>query len=265
MLQQTQVSRVLEKYPAFLRSFPTIRSLATARQSDVVRAWQGMGYNNRAVRLSALAKRIVKEHSGRIPRNYDGLLALPGIGPYTARAILSSAFGLAVPVVDVNVQRFLSRMFWRMPRFSSMRSKADIWRLAHEILPSRSAYDWNQSLMDVGATICTARRPRCEICPVSGLCASRTFMIGDTAPAGSRELSFAGMPLRMYRGRIVEKLRSVPPGGSLRIDVLGRAIFSGFSARNRRWLLGLITGLERDGLIAVSGDGGLTTTRVRLA
>jgi A/G-specific adenine glycosylase len=265
MLQQTQVSRVLEKYPAFLRRFPTIRSLAAARQADVVRAWQGMGYNNRAVRLSNLAKTVVNAHSGRIPRDYDGLLALPGIGPYTARAVLSSAFGLAVPVVDVNVRRLFSRIFWRMPRFSSMRSDADIWRFAHEILPSHSAYDWNQALMDAGATVCTARSPRCQECPVAGLCASRTSMIRESMPTRSRELSFAGVPYRIYRGRIVERLRSVPRGSSLRMDMLGRAIFSGFSSRNRRWLLGLLTGLEKDGLISVRGDGGLTTTRIRLA
>jgi A/G-specific adenine glycosylase len=265
MLQQTQVSRVLEKYPAFLQKFPTIRSLAAARQSDVVRAWQGMGYNNRAVRLSTLARTVVDEHSGRIPQNYDGLLALPGIGPYTARAVLSSAFGLAVPVVDVNVRRFFSRVFWRMPRCSSMRSEADIWRLAHKILPSRSAYDWNQALMDVGATVCTARAPRCPVCPVAGLCASRTSMIRETTPTRSRDLSFAGVPYRIYRGRIVERLRSVPPGALVRMDVLGCAIFSGFSSRNRRWLLGLLAGLKRDGLISVRGDGGLTTTRIRLA
>jgi len=265
MLQQTQVSRVLEKYPAFLRRFPTIRSLAAAHQSDVVRAWQGMGYNNRAVRLSALARTVVDEHSGRIPRNYDGLLALPGIGPYTARAVLSSAFGLAVPVVDVNVRRFFSRIFWRMPRFALMRSDADIWNLAHKILPLRSAYDWNQAIMDAGATVCTARTPRCPECPVAGLCASRTSMIRETTPIRSRELSFAGVPYRIYRGRIVERLRSVPRGASLRMDMLGCAIFSGFSPRNRRWLLGLLTGLERDGLISVRGDGGLTTTRIRLA
>ena len=265
MLQQTQVNRVLEKYPVFLRRFPTIRSLAAARQSDVVRAWQGMGYNNRAVRLSALAKAVVHEHSGCIPRNYDGLVALPGIGPYTARAVLSSAFGLAVPVVDVNVRRFFSRMFWRMPRFSSMRSDADVWKLAHEILPSRSAYDWNQALMDAGATVCTARSPRCQECPVAGLCASRTSMIRGSTPIRSREPTFADVPYRIYRGRIVERLRSVPRGSSLRMEVLGHAIFSGFSPRNRRWLLGLLAGLEKDGLISVRGDGGLTTTRIRLA
>jgi A/G-specific adenine glycosylase len=265
MLQQTQVSRVLEKYPVFLQKFPTIRSVAAARQSDVVRAWHGMGYNNRAVRLFTLAKIVVEEHSGRIPRDYEGLLALPGVGSYTARAVLSSAFGVAVPVVDVNVRRLFSRIFWRMPRFSSMRSDADIWRLAHEILPSRSAYNWNQALMDLGATVCTARAPRCPVCPTAGLCASRTSMIRETTPVRSRELSFAGVPYRIYRGRIVERLRSVPRGASLRMDLLGCAVFSGFSPHNRRWLLGLLTGLERDGLISVRGDGGLTTTRIRLA
>jgi A/G-specific adenine glycosylase len=265
MLQQTQVSRVLEKYPAFLHTFPTIRSLAAARRSDVVRAWQGMGYNNRAVRLHTLAKIVVAEHTGRIPRDYDALLALPGIGPYTARAVLSSAFGLAVPIVDVNVQRFLSRVFWRMPGTSSLRSSGEIWTLAHEILPSRSAYNWNQALMDAGATICTARSPRCPICPSAGLCASRTSMIRTSTPANSREPSFAGIPHRIYRGRIVERLRSVPGGGSIRIDLLGRAVFPGFSPRDRHWLLGLLANLESDGLVHVKGDGGLTTTRIKLA
>ena len=265
MLQQTQVSRVLEKYPAFLHTFPTIRSLAAARRSDVVRAWQGMGYNNRAVRLHTLAKIVVDDHTGRIPRDYDALLALPGIGPYTARAVLSSAFGLAVPIVDVNVRRFLSRVFWRMPGTSSLRSSGELWTLAHEILPSRSAYNWNQALMDAGATICTARRPRCPICPTASLCASRTSMIRKSTPADSREPSFAGIPHRIYRGRIVERLRSVSGGGSIRIDLLGRAVVPGFSPRNRRWLLGLLASLESDGLVSVRGDGELSTTRVTLA
>ena len=114
MLQQTQVSRVLEKYPLFLKQFPTLRALARAERSSVIRAWRGMGYNNRAVRLHLLAQTVVNSHGGVLPRTEEELTLLPGIGRYTARALLSSVFHIPVPVVDVNVHRFFSRLFWPM-------------------------------------------------------------------------------------------------------------------------------------------------------
>jgi A/G-specific adenine glycosylase len=262
MLQQTQVSRVLGHYPRFLRRFPTMRSLARARQRDVVLAWQGMGYNNRAVRLHALASALV-ERNMRIPSNAESLLELPGIGKYTAHAILSSVHGLPVPVVDVNIRRLLSRVFWRMPSTADMRSEAEIWRTAVRILPRRGVYEWNQALMDIGATICTGRHPSCSLCPLGGICASRKRMTRATRKTRKAEPGLHGVPDRIYRGRIVEVLRRTEAGFPL--EALGREIHPGFSPPDAPWLESLLGGLERDGLIRIMQRRGLQRSRVVLA
>jgi A/G-specific adenine glycosylase len=265
MLQQTQVSRVLEKYPQFLRRFPTLRSLARAQQRDVVLAWRGMGYNNRAVRLHQLALAVVHHHRGKIPQDFDSLIALPGIGRYTANALLSSAFRNQVPVVDVNIQRLLSRIFWRMKTTGAMRRTHELWDLAEAILPKGRAYDWNQALMDVGALVCTARNPKCASCPVGSLCSSRTTMTRTPAPRSQREPALNGIPHRIYRGRIVEALRGLNGTQSIRADVLARAIHPNFGRRNVTWFRTLLSRLERDGLIHVRGNRLLHSTRVSLA
>ena len=259
MLQQTQVSRVLGAYPRFLRRFPSIRSLARARRRDVVFAWRGMGYNNRAVRLHALASVLV-ERDRRIPSDAASLLELPGIGKYTAYAILSSVHGLPVPVVDVNIRRLLSRVFWRMPSTADMRDESEIWRMAQRILPRRGVYDWNQALMDIGATICKARRPLCRRCPLTGLCASRTSM--TEAPRGARktEPGLDGVPNRIYRGRIVEALRKKETGFGM--EALGREIHPEFSADDVPWLESLLEALERDGLLRLRRGRTLKDSRV---
>ncbi len=262
MLQQTQVSRVLVLYGRFLRRFPSMRSLARAPRRDVILAWRGMGYNNRAVRLHALASVIVGRGM-HIPRSAEELLELPGIGKYTAHAILSSVHGLPVPVVDVNVRRLLSRVFWRMPTTADMRSEAEIWRAAGRIVPRRGAYDWNQALMDLGATICTARRPDCAACPLDRICASRKGMAHAKGKPSRSEPGLRGVPNRIYRGRIVEALRSTK--GGITAGDLGRTIHPGFSDGDAPWIGKLIAGLERDGLVRVRKDGSLLRSRVALA
>ncbi|HTR99308.1 MAG TPA: A/G-specific adenine glycosylase [Bacteroidota bacterium] len=261
MLQQTQVQRVLEKYPLFLRRFPTMRSLARARRRDVVLAWRGMGYNGRAVRLHALAAVIV-ERGMRIPRDAGALRALPGIGKYTAHAILSAVHGLPVPLVDVNVRRLFSRVFWRMRSTGEMRGEAEIWEAAGSLLPRRNVYEWNQALMDLGATICTARRPRCPACPLGPLCASRGSMSEPLRRERKREPGLKGMPDRIARGRIVEALRDA--GGGRTVGAIGKMIRPGFSPRHGRWLESLIRRLERDGLVRLSRRGDLLESRVTL-
>ena len=262
MLQQTQVSRVLGAYPRFLRRFPSMSSLARARRRDVVLAWHGMGYNNRAVRLHALASVLV-EREMRIPSDAPSLLELPGIGKYTAHAILSSVHGLPVPVVDVNIRRLLSRVFWRMPSTAGMRSEPEIWRKAGSILPRRGVYDWNQALMDIGATICTARAPACLRCPLGEICASRTTMTHAGRRSRKSEPGLRGVPNRIYRGRIVEALRKTEAG--FRAEALGRAIHPEFSAHDLPWLKSLLAGLERDGLIRVRPGRTPPDSRVVLA
>lgn len=262
MLQQTQVSRVLGAYPRFLRRFPSMLSLARARRRDVVLAWRGMGYNNRAVRLHALATVLV-ERKMRIPSEASSLLELPGIGRYTAHAILSSVHGLPVPVVDVNIRRLLSRVFWRMPSTADMRSEPEIWRTAAGILPRRGVYDWNQALMDIGATICTARLPSCSRCPLGAICASRKGMKRAGRATGKSEPGLHGVPNRIYRGRIVEALRKRKSGFSP--GALGKEIHPGFSLQHAPWLNRLLEGLERDGLVRVRRGMAPRDLRVVLA
>lgn len=267
MLQQTQVARVLIKYPEFLRRFPTLQSLARAGKRDVVVAWQGMGYNNRAVRLHQLANVVEQSHGGRLPRSHDALLALPGIGRYTANALLASAFGMNTPVVDVNVRRFLSRLLWRMHTTGETKDEAEIWTVAERILPTGRAYDWNQALMDMGALVCTARSPQCSICPVARFCRSRTAM-GNGSNHQPRRKAVPGIPNRIYRGRIIDVLREAHVDGTrsgVRADLLGKRIRPGFSTRNAVWLKGLLNGLVKDGLIRSRGNGALRTRRVMLA
>lgn len=265
MLQQTQVSRVSQKYATFLQRFPTLPDLARARQADVVRAWQGMGYNNRAVRLHALARTIVKEHNGSIPSDEAALLQLPGIGRYTARAILSSAFAHPVPVVDVNVHRVLSRLSLPMRSVAAVRPAVDVERLAVRILPRRRAYDWNQAIMDLGATICTARSPRCPSCPALPLCPSQSRMALTTPPRRNRERTFYGIPIRIHRGRIVEALRALGRGEFLQIEALGMKVLPAFAPRHRTWLRSVLAELERDGLVHVVESAHPHRSRVRLA
>jgi A/G-specific adenine glycosylase len=225
-----------------------------------------MGYNNRAVRLHALAAVLVARNM-RIPRTEESLLELPGIGKYTAHAILSSVHGLPVPVVDVNIRRLLSRAFWSMRSTAEMKSEREIWPAAGRILPRRSVYDWNQALMDLGATICTARRPACHRCPLRQLCASRPSMerAGPGAHAKSKktEPGLRGVPNRIFRGRIVEALRRSESG--LVAGALGREIAEDFSAGDLPWLTGILDGLERDGLVRVMRAGAPARSRVALA
>ena len=265
MLQQTQVSRVLIKYGQFLHRFPTIRALSRAGQREVVVAWKGMGYNNRAARLHRLARAIIERHGGRFPRDYQSLVALPGVGRYTANALLSSAFKIDVPTVDVNVRRFLSRAFWKMSSTLELRSDQDIWRLTEELLPRGMSYQWNQALMDIGATICTLQRPRCEICPGASSCKSKQSLKETHATKAKREPSFDGIPNRIYRGRIIEELRKKNGAGSISFRNLGQGVHPTFSSRHSKWLESLLNSLRRDGLILIQENGSPTRKRVRLA
>jgi A/G-specific adenine glycosylase len=164
MLQQTQVTRVLEYYPRFLRRFPTLQALARSRPGAVREAWEGLGYYRRAENLHRLARTVVRDHGGTIPADPDALEALPGVGRYTAGAIATFAYERRAAAVDTNVSRVLRRAFRPTGR--------GVWELAERLLPrSRSvAWEFNQALMDLGARICVARKPRCAECPVRAAC-----------------------------------------------------------------------------------------------
>ena len=264
MLQQTQVSRVQEKHPRFIKTFPTVEHLARSSKPDVIRAWQGLGYNNRAVRLWELAREVTDRHNGRIPSNVQELKKLAGVGEYTANAVACFAFGQRVPVVDVNIRRVLSRIFRRNSRLNN----SDVSSIAAQVLP-RDAYTWNQSLMDLGATICIQRNPRCAECPVESLCLSRSIFrsTGNREhPRRSQrttEPMYDRIPRRIWRGRIVEALRNLNGARSTTLPRLGKIIKQNFTETEVRWLHSLIRQLENDRLVKTTVGNG--TLRIMLA
>ena len=209
MLQQTQVARVLPKYHAFLRIFPTPAACAQAPVGDVVRMWAGLGYNRRAVNLHRAAIACVDEHEGQLPETLEELLALPGVGPYTARAVLAFAYEQDVAVLDTNAARVIARVG------GSRLSLTDAQKAADDLVPSGNGWRWNQAILDLGATVCTKRAPRCERCPVFRSCAWFATGRTDHDPAdGSGGTSghqsvFAGSD-RQGRGRLVDALRIGP-------------------------------------------------------
>lgn len=260
MLQQTQVSRVAVKYKEFLKLFPTLISLARARTSDVIRTWSGLGYNSRALRLQRLAQLVLERHGGIIPHEPNLLLQLPGVGKYTANAIASFAFEKDVPVVDTNIRRVLSRLFSKMRSPDERISERLVWEIARKLVPRGRSRTWTLALMDLGAAICSARRPLCAKCPVSEVCRSAFLLNGEKGAKRSakREPSHEGIPNRVYRGRIVEALRNVNGEGSLRLRSLGERIKTPFRRSEEVWLRSLLVRLQRDGLVKMtsraSGD-----------
>jgi len=170
MLQQTQVATVLPYYSEWLRRFPDLPSLAQASESDVLHAWQGLGYYARARNLHATAKTIVTQDNGSFPENVEQLRRLPGLGRYTANAVATFAFDQSVPVVEANIARLLARLLnLQLPIDSAAGSEA-VWSLASAIIPRRRAGEFNSALMDLGALICIARQPKCDLCPVRVFC-----------------------------------------------------------------------------------------------
>ena len=167
MLQQTRVNAVTDYYQKFLCRFPTIETLASAPESAVLAAWSGLGYYRRARMMHAAARKIVHEYNGELPKTAEGLRALPGIGRYTAAAIASIAFDQPVALVDGNVERVLQRV-----RGKNLVGE-DFWRAATDLLAQRRPGDFNQAMMELGATVCLSQQPRCLLCPVSKLCATR--------------------------------------------------------------------------------------------
>jgi A/G-specific adenine glycosylase len=167
MLQQTQVSRVLEYFPRFIARFPTLAALARAKARTVREEWDGLGYYARARNLHALARVVNRTRDGGLPDDPTALQQLPGVGRYTAGAVACFAFEKAVPAVDTNVRRVLARIFW-----GADKGEGDVWTLARRLVPrdGKRAWRFNQALMELGALICTARKPRCPACPVSSDC-----------------------------------------------------------------------------------------------
>jgi A/G-specific adenine glycosylase len=170
MLQQTQVDTVVPYYERFLTRFPTVAALAEAPLEEVLKLWEGLGYYARARNLHAAARQILTQHGGQIPDTFEALLALPGVGRYTAGAVASIAFGQDVPAVDGNVRRVLARAFAIREDVSQSAVQRKLEALAAELLPLGQAGAFNEALMELGATVCTPRAPKCARCPLRSLC-----------------------------------------------------------------------------------------------
>jgi A/G-specific adenine glycosylase len=182
MLQQTQVKTVLGHYARFLRRFPTVRALARARETDVLHVWQGLGYYSRARRLKQAAHAVCVRHGGRLPRDREALLDLPGLGAYSAGAIASIAFGERVPVVDGNVVRVLTRLYGLRGDPGRAPLRPRLWQIASDLVPEDRPGDFNQALMELGATLCTPRAPACDRCPLGRDCTARRLGSTERLP-----------------------------------------------------------------------------------
>jgi len=201
MLQQTRVVAVIDYYARFLERFPTVEALARATEEQVLATWSGLGYYRRARALHAAARQIVDERGGQLPATSESLRALPGIGRYTAAAIASIAFAEPVAVVDGNVERVLERFDGRP------RSGEQVWARAQELLDVRAPGDWNQAMMELGATLCTPMAPRCDACPLKKWCKLPGHDVRKKPPARTRRELAYGMARRGERVYLVQRAK----------------------------------------------------------
>ena len=172
MLQQTQVDRVLPKYREWLEKYPSLEALAAARESEVSATWRPRGYNIRPRRLHTIARESVERYGGRLPSDEETLLSFKGIGAYTAGAIRSFAFGQRAAILDTNVARVLFRIFVGRGDQKAHATRRHLWTVSEALVPRKHIFDFNQALMDFGALVCVARKPKCLICPMTKMCRS---------------------------------------------------------------------------------------------
>jgi A/G-specific adenine glycosylase len=237
MLQQTQAARIAERFPAFMRRFPTAGALASATEAEVLSAWSGLGYNRRALALRRAAAEVAA-HGW--PHGVAGLQGLPGVGPYTARAVASLAFGEPVGVVDTNVRRWLVRRFG----LAADRPARDLQDLANDLAEAGDGADaarWTHATMEFGAAICRSRAPRCDECPIADGCPSRGLATLVPVP---RQATFAGSD-RAHRGTVLRALTAARHA-SIAASAARRLVPP--EAYDR-----IVAGLERDGLLHRSG------------
>ena len=218
MLQQTQVETVIPYYRRWLAQFPTVQALAAAPQRQVLAAWEGLGYYSRARNLHRAAQIVVAEFGSQLPRSVAALQALPGIGRYTAGAIASIAFGVDAPVLDGNVKRVLARVFDFQADVKSPAGAKQLWTLAESLVPRGRAGDYNQALMDLGATVCTPRAPACPTCPLRNLCAARRLGVQLQRPVTPPRRA---RPERVYAAGVVRKAGRVLLGQRSTDELLG--------------------------------------------
>jgi A/G-specific adenine glycosylase len=204
MLQQTQVATVIPYYDEWRRRFPDFASLARASENDVLRAWQGLGYYVRARNLHATARTVADQYRERFPRSVGKMQQLPGIGKYTAHAVASFAFNQSVPIVEANTARVLARLFNFRESIDSAVGRKILWRYAASLLPKSDASTFNSALLDLGALVCVARKPKCELCPVKAFCRAKEPAILPVRKSSRQtKLLIETHALIVRRGRIL--------------------------------------------------------------
>jgi A/G-specific adenine glycosylase len=256
MLQQTQADRVVPKYHEFLERFPTIQAVADAPTSEVIRAWAGLGYNRRAINLQRACRAVIERFDGVMPSDLAELASLPGIGPYTAGAVACFAFERDVGFVDTNIRRVLHRVLAGPELPSPAMTAREIDDAARRLVPDGRGYQWNQALMELGATICRARATECESCPLEESCLARPSIREalETHRSNGKSGPKFETTSRYYRGRIVDALRTAGHGG-MTLAELGAAIRPDFNAGDAPWVAEYLSGLVRDGLVAENDEG----------
>lgn len=247
MLVQTQVDRVVPALEAFLKRFPDFESLASASPADVLRQWRGLGYNSRAIRLQRLARTVVEQYAGRLPRDAEALRALPGVGPYAVAAIRTFAFNTDDAPVDTNVRRIVHRLFFGPQCATGAAREREVVEYAQKLVPRGRGYDWNSALMDLGTAICTSRAPKCDICPLRKQCAAAPFEMPPVGPSKRARVPYE-QSRRYARGRIVDRLRELAPGQ--KISLLDLQSLCG-GERSVQEFREIVSALERDGLVCV--------------
>jgi len=242
MLQQTQVDRVKPKFLAWRRAWPTTKSLAKAPLAEVLKLWSGLGYNSRAMRLRLAAREVMTRHNGRWPRTVEELQALPGFGPYTAGAVATFAYRQRVPVIDTNIRRVMSRIFFGAR--GTANEKALVKKVT-ELLPTTRPDVWNHALMDLGAMVCVARKPKCEECPVKNLCRAYPAILEKQPTVKKSPKPKFEITDRYWRGRIIVVATQ---SGRITLPELKQKMVK-FGSINRARFIRILHDLEKAGLI----------------
>ncbi|MBT1174484.1 A/G-specific adenine glycosylase [Bifidobacterium sp. LC6] len=253
MSQQTQMSRVVPYWQSWMERWPDARALADAPKAEVITAWGRLGYPRRALRLQECAQAVAGQYADELPQTYDALTALPGIGDYTASAVLSFAFGRRIAVIDTNIRRVLSRVFVGTESRGGAASAAER-ALANRVLPKdvKRSVTWNQSVMELGAVVCTAKNPLCDACPIAHDCA---FLKAGRPGLGEKRTRprqrFQGTD-RQVRGLVLAALRALPAGTSLERSKVEQLW------KDHGQLAACVASLDDDGLIEIAKDGSLS-------
>ncbi len=257
MLQQIQVKRAVPFYEAFVERFPTARALSEAPLSEAIKAWGDLGRYRRVVNLHRTARILVEEYDGAVPSDPEVLVKLPGVGPYTAGAVACFAFGEDAAFLDTNVRRVLHRLFFGAEVPEPTAKEKQLLSLAGTLVPRGRGWEWGQAVIEFGALRCTARKPICERCPLSDLCAARPTVRARLATlprAGKAARRYEGSN-RYYRGRVLAVLREAPGEGVTLLE-LGEVLREGFGEEDLPWLLEVVQSLEKDGLVAIGCASG---------